>query len=71
MGHTLQYGAPEDDHDDFICRKGYHSMILQAVVGTDTEMYDASTGFSGSMHDAQVLRLSSFSIERLMAELLH
>ena len=58
-------------HDDFICRKGYHSMILQAIVGADTEIYDASTGFPGSMHDARVLRLSSFSIKRLMAELLH
>ena len=70
-GTYITTRAPEYDRDDFICRKGYHSIILQAVVGTDTEIYDVSTGFSGSMHDAQVLRLSNFSIERLMAELLH
>ena len=59
-GTYIPIRAPEDDHDDFICRKGYHSMILQAIVGADTEIYDASTGFPGSMHDARVLHLSSF-----------
>ena len=59
-GTYIPIRAPEDDHDDFICRKGYHSMILQAIVGADTEIYDASTGFPGSMHDARLLRLSSF-----------
>ena len=55
-GTYIPIRAPEDDHDDFICRKGYHSMILQAIVGADTEIYDASTGFPGSMHDARVLQ---------------
>ena len=35
-------------------------MIRQAVVGADTEIYEASTGFPGSIHDACVLCLSSF-----------
>ena len=59
-GTYIPIRAPEDDNDDFICRKGYHSMILQAIVGADTEIYDALTRFPGSMHDARVLRLSSF-----------
>ena len=52
--------SPDDDADDYICRKGYHSTILQAVVGADTEIFDASTGYPGSIHDARVFRLGGF-----------
>ena len=62
-GTYIKTKSPDDDADDYICRKGYHSTILQAVVGADTEIFDASTGYPGSIHDARVFRLGDFSTE--------
>ena len=49
-GTYIKIKSPDDDLDDYICRKGYHSTILQAAVGADTETFDASTGYPGNMH---------------------
>ena len=40
--------------------KGVSQHHFQVVVGADTEIFDASTGYLGSMHDAKVFRLSGF-----------
>lgn len=44
---------------DYFNRKGWHSIILQAVVDGRGKFWNVFTGLPGSMHDAQVLRLSS------------
>ena len=49
-----------EDKDDSVCRKGYHSLVPQGVVDANLKFTDVCTGFPGSLHDARVLRLSSF-----------
>ena len=46
---------------DYYCsRKRKYTINTQAVVGRDLMFLDVATGFPGSMHDARVLRATSF-----------
>ena len=47
--------APEESHTDYINRKGYHSIIMQAVVDCNYRFRDVVIGWPGSVHDARVL----------------
>ena len=47
--------APEESHTDYINRKGYHSIIMQAVVDCIYRFRDVVIGWPGSIHDARVL----------------
>ena len=51
--------APKDNPVDYYNRKGYHSMVLQALVDHQYKFMDAYTGWPGSVHDARVLMNST------------
>ena len=45
---------------DYYSRKQKYTKNTQSVVGGDLMFLDVATGFPGSMHDARVLRATSF-----------
>ena len=47
--------APNESHADYVNRKGYHSIIMQAVVDHNHPYRDVVIGWPGSVHDARVL----------------
>ena len=47
--------APNESHADYVNRKGYHSIIMQAVVDHNNLYTDVVIGWPGSAHDARVL----------------
>ncbi|XP_075062068.1 uncharacterized protein LOC142150776 [Mixophyes fleayi] len=47
--------APTDNHADYYNRKGWHSIILQAVVDHNYCFTDVFIGWPGRSHDARVL----------------
>ncbi|XP_061565182.1 uncharacterized protein LOC133419782 [Cololabis saira] len=57
-GSHLPIIAPEEHARDYYNRKGWHSVILQAVVDGKGLFWDVCVGFAGSVHDARVLRQS-------------
>ena len=57
-GTHIKIKAPYDHAVDYINRKRYHSVILQAVCKTDLTFTDVYSGWPGRVHDARVLRNS-------------
>ncbi len=51
--------APEESHLVYVNRKGYYSIIMQAVVDSNYIFRDVVIGWPGSVHDARVLSNSS------------
>ena len=47
--------APTENHADYVNRKGYHSIVMQAVVDSNYLFRDIVVGWPGSVHDAHVL----------------
>ena len=47
--------APTENHADYVNRKGYHSVVMQAVVDSKYLFRDIVIGWPGSVHDARVL----------------
>ena len=47
--------APRDSPLDYFNRKGYHSVLMQALVSFDYTFMDVYIGWPGSVHDARVL----------------
>ena len=53
---------PEDEHIDYINRKGIHSLVFQGIaVGTSLKFVDFFGGWAGSVHDAHVFQNSSIA----------
>ncbi|XP_064465338.1 uncharacterized protein LOC135376803 [Ornithodoros turicata] len=50
--------APEALHDDYINRKRFYSVQLQAVCDHEGTFLDIFAGYPGSVHDSRVLRNS-------------
>ncbi|KAK9979860.1 hypothetical protein ABG768_013268 [Culter alburnus] len=57
-GSHIPILGPEDYHKEYFNRKGWHSIILQAVVDGRGLFWNVFVGAPGSLHDARVLRLS-------------
>ena len=51
--------SPQESHADYVKRKNYHSILLQAVVDCHYKFRDVVIGWPGSMHDARVLANST------------
>lgn len=51
--------APTESHLDYVNRKGFHSIIMQAVVDHQYLFRDIVVGWPGSVHDARVLSNST------------
>ncbi|XP_031355109.1 putative nuclease HARBI1 [Photinus pyralis] len=57
-GCHIRINAPKDHHTSYINRKGYHSVLLQAVCNADMLFTDVYTGYPGSVHDAALFKRS-------------
>lgn len=57
-GSHIPIIAPEEYPRDYFNRKGWHSIVLQAVVDGKGIFWDVCVGYAGSVHDARVLRQS-------------
>ena len=69
-GSHVQIKAPKTCHEDYFNRKQNYSINLQGTVDGKGMFIDVSTGWPGSMHDARVLRLSSFYSKTTDGEIL-
>lgn len=58
-GSHIPIIAPTFKHVDYFNRKGWHSIILQAVVNDRYAFTDLCVGWPGSVHDARVFANSS------------
>ena len=54
MASHIPIAAPELNHTDYYNRKGWYSMLIQAVVDHDYLFRDICVGWAGSVHDARV-----------------
>ncbi|XDV26008.1 hypothetical protein PO909_029822 [Leuciscus waleckii] len=57
-GSHIPILGPEEYHIEYFNRKGWHSIILQAVVDGRGLFWNVFLGAPGNLHDARVLRLS-------------
>jgi len=57
-GTHIPIKAPILNHEDYFNRKHFYSYVAQGVVDASKLHLSVSTGYTGSMHDARVLRLS-------------
>ena len=57
-GSHIPIIAPEQYPRDYYNRKGWHSIVLQAVVDGKGMFWDVCVGYAGSLHDARILRQS-------------
>jgi len=57
-GSHIAISAPTENSENYINRKGYHSIILQGICDYKLKFIDVFTGICGSVHDARVWRLS-------------
>ena len=53
-GSHIPIAAPALNHTDYYNRKGWYSMLVQAVVDHDYLFRDICVGWPGSVHDARV-----------------
>ncbi|XP_011687486.1 PREDICTED: putative nuclease HARBI1 [Wasmannia auropunctata] len=60
-GTLIEINKPIDNGDDYICRKGYPAINLQAVCTQKLLFTSVLVGHAGSVHDARVLRNSQIS----------
>jgi len=72
-GSHIAIQAPTHRADDYVNRKGVHSVILQAVVDPNMLFIDIYAGELGSLHDARVLRKSPLfaKAQQQMGSLFH
>ena len=54
-GSHIPIIAPKENALDYYNRKGYHSVLLQAVVDHEYRFLDIYPGWPGSVHDARML----------------
>ena len=59
-GTHIALMAPRQSPEDYVNRKGFHSINLQLVVAADKTILRAYCGFPGSVHDSRVLQNSEF-----------
>ena len=53
-GTHIPIRAPMESHVEYVNRKGYHSILMQAVVDSRYLYRDVVIGWPGSVHDARV-----------------
>ena len=58
-GTHIPIQTPVENHTDYVNRKSYHSILMQAVVDARYLFRDVVIGWPGSVHDARVLSNSA------------
>ncbi|XP_011869570.1 PREDICTED: putative nuclease HARBI1, partial [Vollenhovia emeryi] len=58
-GCHIRIRRPKEHEEDYVNRKGFHSILLQGVCDYNKLFIDVHIGESGSLHDARVLKKSS------------
>lgn len=58
-GCHIPIKAPQSNPEDYVNRKGFHSIILQALVDANYLFLDICVGWPGKVHDARLFRNSS------------
>ena len=53
-GSHIPFCAPLQNHTDYYNRKGWYSMVVQAVVDHDYLFRDICVEWPGSVHDARI-----------------
>jgi hypothetical protein len=53
-GTHIEIGFPTECLEDYVNRKGFHSIQLQAVVDSSLRFTDIFVGYPGNVHDARV-----------------
>ena len=53
-GSHIPIIAPTRNHQDYFNRKGWHSIVLQALVDHEYKFMNSYVGWPGSVHDARI-----------------
>ena len=69
-GSHVPITPPAINHNDYYNRKGWYSMLVQAVVDHDYLFIDFCVGWPGSVHDARVIASSTLFKKATSGELL-
>ena len=69
-GSHISITPPKMNHTDYYNRKGFYSMLVQAVVDHDYLFRNLCIGWPGSVHDARVFANSSLHTKVMNGELL-
>ena len=56
-GTHIEITAPTDCPEDYVNRKGYHSLQVQALVNSSIRFTDIFAEYPGSVHDTRVFRI--------------
>ena len=67
-GCHIPIKAPRENDSEYINRKCFHSLQLQAVCDGNLMFVDVYCGWPGSVHDATVLRVSPLAIDAKINE---
>ena len=62
-GCHIPIKGPQNHHEQYINRKGFHSVQLQVICDPYLKFVDVFCGYPGSVHDARVYRNSPFHRE--------
>ncbi|KHJ84807.1 transposase, IS4 family, partial [Oesophagostomum dentatum] len=57
-GSLIPIQGPSENSESFMCRKGFYSMNLSAIVDADQSFRWISVKFPGSVHDSRIFRES-------------
>ena len=60
-GTHIPIRSATESYAEYLNRKGYHSILMQALVDARYIYRDAIIGWPGSVHDARVFRTPKFS----------
>ena len=58
-GCHIPIKAPHNNPEDYVNRKGFHSIILQGLVDANYMLLDICVGWPGKVHDARLFKNSS------------
>lgn len=58
-GCHIPIKAPQNNPEDYVNRKGFHSIILQGLVDANYLFLDVCVGWPGKVHDARLFKNSS------------
>ena len=62
-GTHIAIRAPKENHTDYVNRKGFHSILMQAVVDCNYLFRDVVIGWPGSVHDARMFSNSTIFVK--------